>query len=176
MSGGPGNDALDGMGGHDSMVGGSGDDLLQGGGGRDTLTGGGGADELFGGPGIDVLRGGPGDDLLNGGPGPDRLIGGAGSDTLQIDRISDGVDVIQGFARGPGGDVLDLSAVLTFGGADDPDDFVRLTETGSGTRVEANADGVGDDFAAVFNLPGVLGLNLTAMVAEGNIQLSPPES
>jgi Ca2+-binding RTX toxin-like protein len=176
LHGGSGNDALNGMGGHDLIVGGSGDDLLEGGGGRDTLRGTGGADELFGGPGIDVLSGNAGDDLLNGGPGPDRLIGGPGSDTFQIDRISHGVDKIPGFEDGPGGDMLDLSAVLSFGGADDFDDFVRLSETGNSTRVEVNADGAGDDFTAVFNLLGTTGLNLDTLVTDGNVRLEPPAS
>jgi lysophospholipase L1-like esterase len=174
LRGGPGNDALAGMGGHDLIIGGSGDDLLQGGAGRDTLSGTSGADELFGGPGVDVLSGGAGDDLLNGGPGPDRLNGGPGSDTFQIDRISHGVDRIRGFEDGPGGDVLDLNAVLSFGGADDVHDFVRLSETSNSTRVEVNADGAGDDFRAVFNLLGTTGLNLDALIADGNVQASAP--
>jgi Ca2+-binding RTX toxin-like protein len=174
LLGGPGNDALNGMGGHDLIVGGSGEDLLEGGGGRDTLRGSGDADELFGGPGVDVLSGGAGDDLLNGGPGPDRLNGGPGSDTFQIDRISHGVDRIRGFEDGPGGDVLDLNAVLSFGGADDVHDFVRLSETSNSTRVEVNADGAGDDFRAVFNLLGTTGLNLDALIADGNVQASAP--
>ena len=130
----------------------------------------------FGGPGIDVLRGGAGDDLLNGGPGRDRLIGGPGSDTYQIDQIDHGPDDIRGFAAGPGGDTLDLSAVLDFGADDAPDAFVRLTEAGNGTTVEVNGDGAGDDFTAVFNLAGVVGLELGTLLADGNVQLRPPES
>jgi Ca2+-binding RTX toxin-like protein len=176
LRGGPGADALDGMGGNDLIIGGSGDDLLQGGAGRDTLSGSGGADELFGGRGIDPLSGGAGDDLLNGGPGRDGLTGGAGSDTFQIDRISHGVDRIGDFEDGPGGDVLDLSAVLDFGGADDFNDFVRLSATDTSTRVEVNRDGSGNDFTAVFNLLGTTGLDLATLVSDGNIQLSPPDS
>jgi Ca2+-binding RTX toxin-like protein len=174
LLGGPGDDDLFGGAGADDLSGGPGDDLLEGGGGADTLSGNGGADDLFGGRGIDVLRGGAGDDLLNGGPGPDRLIGSSGSDTLQIDRIGDGVDEVRGFAPGPGGDVLDLSAVLDFSDADAPNDFVRLTETDNNTSVDVNADGAGDDFTAVFNLLGVIGLNVDTLVADGNVQLEPP--
>jgi len=171
-----GDDDLRGGGGADRLLGGTGNDDLFGGGGKDTLSGNGGADELFGGRGIDALSGGAGDDLLNGGPGRDRLTGGPGSDTFQIDRISHGFDKIRDFEDGPGGDVLDLSAVLSFGGADDVDDFVRLSETSNSTRVEVNSDGSADDFTAVFNLLGVTGLDLATLVADGNIQLSPPES
>jgi Ca2+-binding RTX toxin-like protein len=176
LRGGPGNDALNGMGGHDLLVGGSGDDLLEGGGGKDTLSGSSGPDELLGGRSIDALSGGAGEDLLNGGPGRDRLTGGPDSDTFQIDRISHGFDKIRDFEDGPDGDVLDLSAVLSFGGADEVDDFVRLSETGNSTRVEVNADGAGNDFTAVFNLLNVIGLDVATLVADGNVQLSPPDS
>jgi Ca2+-binding RTX toxin-like protein len=174
LRGGPGDDEMHGMGGNDLISGGSGDDLLEGGGGKDRMGGTSGADELFGGPAIDSLSGGTGDDLLNGGPGRDSLTGGPGSDTFQIDRISHGVDKIRGFEDGPSGDVLDLSAVLDFGGADAIDDFVRLSETKNSTRVEVNADGAGNDFTAVFNLLGVTGLNVGTLVADGNVQLEPP--
>ena len=173
---GPGDDALNGMGGHDLIIGGSGDDLLQGGGGRDTLSGSGGADELFGGGGVDALSGGAGDDLLNGGPGRDTLSGGTGSDTFQIDQISDGVDKIRRFEDGPGGDVLDLRAVLDFGGGDDFNDFVRLNEVNSSTRVEVDADGGGDAFTAVLHLIGVNGLDIGNLVNDGNVQLNAPTS
>ena len=165
-----GNDALDGMGGRDRISGGGGDDLLEGGAGSDTLAGTGGADELFGGPGRDALSGGAGDDLLNGGAGRDSLTGGPGSDTFQVDLISDRPDAIRGFEDGPGGDVLDLSAVLDFGGADQVADFVRLSATASGTRVEVDSDGAGGDFRPVFNLLGVTGLDLATLVADGNVQ------
>ncbi|HSA80072.1 MAG TPA: LamG-like jellyroll fold domain-containing protein, partial [Geminicoccaceae bacterium] len=174
LAGGPGNDALSGMGGHDRLIGGSDDDLLDGGNGRDTLAGTSGADKLFGGRGYDTLNGGSGEDLLNGGPGRDQLNGGLDSDTFQIDRIGHGVDRIRGFEDGEGGDILDLSAVLSFGGADDPADYVRLTETVSGTRVEVNADGAGAEFTNVFNLPGAFGLDLNTMIGDGNLRLEPP--
>jgi lysophospholipase L1-like esterase len=174
LRGGPGDDALRGMGGHDLIIGSSGDDLLQGGGGKDTLGGSGGADELFGERSNDALSGGAGDDLLNGGPGRDTLTGGPGSDTFQIDRISHGLDKIRDFEDGPGGDVLDLSAVLSFGGADDFNDFVRLDETGNSTRVEVNADGAGSDFRAVFNLRGTTGLDIATLLDDGNVRLEPP--
>jgi hypothetical protein len=109
----------------------------------------------------------------NGGPGRDRLTGGPDSDTFQIDLISHGLDRIRGFEDGPGGDVLDLSAVLEVVGADGVDDFVRLSETSNSTRVEVNADGAGNDFRAVFNLLGTTGLDLGTLVADGNVRLEP---
>ena len=173
LRGGPGDDQADGMGGRDRISGGGGNDLLEGGAGSDTLGGTGGADELFGGAGVDALSGGAGEDLLNGGAGRDSLTGGPGSDTFQIDRINHGPDAIRGFADGSGGDVLDLSAVLDFGGADQARDFVRLRETDDGTRVEVDSDGSGGDFSAVFDLLGVTGLDLGTLVADGNVRLEP---
>jgi Ca2+-binding RTX toxin-like protein len=171
LSGGAGDDALDGKDGTDLLQGGADDDLLQGGGGNDMLSGAGGNDELLGNKGVDQLDGGAGNDLLNGGNGKDLLTGGSGSDIFGIDKISHGVDKIFDFEAGAGGDVLDLSAVLDF---DDGDfnDFVRLSEVGSNTKVEVNPDGAGSDFTAVFNLVGSNGLDIANLVGDGNIQLS----
>lgn len=82
LTGGLGDDTIDGQGGLDSLVGGSGGDLLIGGNDADTLDGGFGGDEL---------RGGGGDDSLRGGEGADTIIGGAGNDRV---APSDGADVI----------------------------------------------------------------------------------
>jgi len=80
ISGGGGNDTIDGLGGNDEINGDEGDDLLAGGEGRD---------ELNGGPGNDTLDGGPGFDRLNGGEGDDTYVLGSGIDRV---RDSDGVD------------------------------------------------------------------------------------
>jgi Ca2+-binding RTX toxin-like protein len=167
----------------DTLIGGSdaedlrgrgGDDEILGGRAADDLRGGGGDDGLFGGGGKDELRGGRGDDLLNGGNGRDLLTGSTGSDTFQIDRVGHGVDRISDFQDGSGGDVLDLSAVLDFGGNDEVEDFVRLNEANGNTRVAVDANGGGDSFTAVFNLIAVAGLELSSMVDDGNVQLSSP--
>jgi Ca2+-binding RTX toxin-like protein len=80
-----------GQGGRDTLTGGDGDDDLEGGDGPDTLIGGDGDDDLeggddddtlIGGDGDDYIEGGDGDDILRGGAGGDFLIGGAGDDTL----------------------------------------------------------------------------------------------
>ncbi|MEO8687201.1 MAG: hypothetical protein ABI611_03150 [Solirubrobacteraceae bacterium] len=73
VSGGKGNDRLDGGAGRDTLSGGAGDDRLSGGAGRDTLSGGAGDDRL---------SGGAGDDTLTGGGGRNRYAGGAGNDKL----------------------------------------------------------------------------------------------
>lgn len=73
-----------------TITGGSGDDVLQGTPGDDVICGLGGDDVLLGYGGDDVLRGGPGDDVLVGGPGNDRLYGGDGDDQL-VDTRDAGV-------------------------------------------------------------------------------------
>lgn len=79
VSGGDGNDTLDGKGG---------EDVLFGADGNDELLGGDDNDELQGGSGDDVLRGGDGNDFLSGIPGSDRHFGGAGVDTVQLDGFA----------------------------------------------------------------------------------------
>ena len=172
LRGGGGDDVVRGGAGDDDLFGGPGSDELRGGGGDDVVRGGAGDDDLFGGPGRDELRGGGGDDLLNGGRGEDLLTGGTGSDMFQVDRIGHGVDRIFGFEDGGGGDVLDLSAVIDFGGDDEVDDFVRLNEADGNTAVEVDANGGGNNFNAVFDLVAVDGLDLANLVDDGNVQLS----
>ncbi|HEX5795139.1 MAG TPA: LamG-like jellyroll fold domain-containing protein [Geminicoccaceae bacterium] len=176
LIGGSDAEELRGARGDDRIVGNDGNDELRGGGGDDVVRGGAGDDDLFGGQGRDKLRGGGGDDLLNGGGGKDLLTGGAGSDTFAIDRIGHGVDKIFDFEDGDGGDVLDLSALLDFGGDDEVDDFVRLNEVNGNTRVEVDASGGGDNFTAVFNLVAVEGLDVANLVDDGNLQLSSTSS
>ena len=133
LRGGGGDDVVRGVAGDDDLFGGQGGDKLRGGNDDDVMRGGAGDDDLFRSPGRDELRGGGGGDRLNGGRGEDLLTGGTGSDTFQIDRIGHGVDRIFDFEDGSGGDVLDLSAVLDFGGDDEVDDFVRLNEANGNT-------------------------------------------
>lgn len=76
LSGGPGRDELSPGGAARAYVG------LSGGGGDDTLQGGPSDDALDGGGGDDTLRGGPSDDGLDGGGGRDVLLGDGGSDSL----------------------------------------------------------------------------------------------
>ena len=123
ITGGAGNDTINGAGGNDSLNGGAGNDLLDGGTGNDTLLGGDGDDTLLGGDGDDILGGLAGNDVLNGGPGNDSLVGGQGNDTITggdgvdtflFEATADfnGVDRIQDFKAGVGGDVLNFAAFL----------------------------------------------------------------
>ena len=97
-----------------SVDGGTGSDNLVGTAQADYLFGNDGNDTLSGLAGNDILSGGFGDDILLGGIGDDILAGGIGRDTFKW-GVGDagGVDVIKDFTTGAGGDVLDLSELLT---------------------------------------------------------------
>ncbi len=109
ITGGTGDDQLDGGSGSDILLGGAGDDTLDGGAGNDLLSGGNGDDALDGGAGDDLLLGGNGSDSLDGGTGDDLLLGGNGGDSLDGGTGDDlllggnGSDVLNG---GSGDDIL----------------------------------------------------------------------
>ncbi|WP_425459727.1 hypothetical protein [Hankyongella ginsenosidimutans] len=69
LTGGDGDDRLEGLNGNDTLIGGAGNDNLFGGNRNDTLFGGIGNDSLFGQESNDILVGGLGSDVLNGGSG-----------------------------------------------------------------------------------------------------------
>ena len=69
----------------ENITGGSGDDLLEGNARPNRLEGGAGADTLRGFDDADTLTGGAGNDILTGGNGFDLLNGGAGADTIDGD-------------------------------------------------------------------------------------------
>lgn len=107
-------------------------------------------------------------------PGPVATASGTlGVDWFAIDPMAGAPEVISGFAAGANGDVLDLSAVLEgyVAGISDLDAFVRVNSAGLSTAVEVNADGAGDDFAAVALLQGQSGLNVHELLADGNLFL-----
>jgi Ca2+-binding RTX toxin-like protein len=84
---------------NDILTGGAGDDVIQGLGGGDTIRGGAGDDQLEGGTESDTIYGGFGDDVLEGGGGDDYLHadlrgldvlrGGDGNDSLNYSRAGD---------------------------------------------------------------------------------------
>jgi hypothetical protein len=161
LSGGNGNDTLNGGAGDDTLFGGNGNDTLNGGAGDDTLFGGNGNDTLNGGAGNDTLDGGRGDDTVVGGKGADKAFLGAGNDTF-VWNDGDGSDVVEGQA---GFDTL------VFNGKDDTTaEQMSISANGSratlfrtqGTinmdlnsveRIELNALG-GDDNVTINNLTG----------------------
>ena len=170
--GGDGDDVLVGGNGHDDLRGGDGADQLFGNSGSDHLFGGAGTDHLEGGRGRDTMHGGDGDDLLIGGYGRDLLIGGTGRDTFRIDGLNHGIDKVQDFEIGAGGDVIDLRNVLNFQVGDDINDFVQLIGSGSNTKMALNQDGLGNDFTIALNLIGHAQLDLSALINDNNIRLA----
>jgi len=93
ISGGPGNDTLNGT---------ASADTIHGNGGNDTIDGKAGNDTLYGDYGDDYIQGGDGDDIIYGGPGSDDIHGGHGNDKIYID----------------GGDAAQYEQVHTGGGLD----------------------------------------------------------
>ena len=187
LQGAAGDDQIRGFGGSDVIRGGDGDDHLYGGAGADDLRGGPGADTISGQAGADVIYGGPGDDRLSGGDGADELIGGPGADTMDggagSDRfsyqsIADGHDQILDFQTGSGGDVLDVSDLLTgFDPASsNPDDFVSVTSQGDDTKVDVKPDGQDSDAVSLVTLAGVTDVTVDQLVAHGNLEVSAPTS
>ena len=109
LSGGNGNDILNGGAGADKLYGNdgynwlegfAGDDQLFGGNASDVLLGAGGRDRLYGNEGVNWLDGGVGDDELYGGNVQDTLLGGSGNDVIYSNG---GDDIIVG---GAGADKL----------------------------------------------------------------------
>ena len=117
IDGGRGNDILRGQTGADTLDGGDGADRLLGGRGQDTANGGAGNDRIEGGRGRDTLDGGAGNDRIEGGAGADIINGGTGNDQLEGGRGADifvfnadfGQDVIADFNVNSGNEVIDLS-------------------------------------------------------------------
>jgi Ca2+-binding RTX toxin-like protein len=72
------------------------EDTLTGGSGNDVINGLDDDDELFGGAGADTIDGGDGDDTINGGEGNDSLTGGADADVFDF-TDNPGTDTITDF-------------------------------------------------------------------------------
>jgi Ca2+-binding RTX toxin-like protein len=104
LSGGAGNDRLEGALSDETLNGDDGNDILIASGGRDLLYGGSGSDLLDGGSGQDDLFGGTGDDVLDGGSQADALHGDSGLDFASYSTASTGVTVNFTTGIGSGGD------------------------------------------------------------------------
>jgi Ca2+-binding RTX toxin-like protein len=153
-------DGIDGTGNslNNSISGGKGDNVLSGLLGNDTL---------FGDDGDDLLQGGDGADLLRAGAGADTLEGGVGSDRFTFDAVSlDGRDVISDFTSGSGGDLIDISALLTkFNPAvNNINNFIQTSIEDGSTVLQVDQDGAAngahfDDVAVIQGVAtDVLGL------------------
>ena len=99
ITGGNGNDTLNGTAGDDTISGGNGNDVINAGDGNDTVSGGSGNDTINGGPGNDTINGGDGNDRIDGGTGDNTLTGGSGNDTF-VFGPSFGVNTVTDFGGG----------------------------------------------------------------------------
>ncbi len=118
-------------------------------------------DELYGLGGSDTLYGGLGDDTLYGGGGVDMLYGQGGADifAFEADSAFTNSDNIQDFNLSDG-DALDISDILS---GYDPltdaiTDFVQITESGSNSYLNVDADGGADNFVQIAYLYNAIGL------------------
>ena len=163
VSGGLGNDQLNGTAQGERIFGGAGNDAIQGQEGTDTLLGEDGADfleggsdddVLFGGTGDDVMRGGDGNDVLNGeagndslegeagndvlvgGAGDDQLLGGDGSDTYRFNR-GNGLDSVFDSGSGADTDTVVFGSGITFNSVSLSSQFGQMV-----IKVGADSDGI----------------------------------
>lgn len=175
VTGGSGNDVLNGRSGVDSIVSGAGNDTIAGGGGNDTLSGGDGNDSITGGSGADVITGGAGNDTIASADGVDSVDGGAGNDTITISTTAHltAADTILG---GEGTDTLsfteagtvDLTTSLLLSNVSGFE-LIGLSATGAQTLVINDAVITNSavtitsttDQAHVINATGVLSSNST---------------
>lgn len=164
-----GNDVLNSGTGNDVIASGIGNDRVNGGTGKDLLLGEGGNDLLRGELGNDKLNGGAGNDILVGGLGADTLLGGTGRDAFTYTRLRDAGDTIQGFQVGL--DVIDLSPLFRTAPFNTGatafakfDQFVRLIQVGTSTRVRVDQDGsgVGTTFVTLATISNVAANQLTS--------------
>jgi hypothetical protein len=106
------------------------------------------------------------------------VIPGATSGTLGVDSFDFNVlggppALIDGFAAGDNGDVLDVADLLVgyTPGSSDATAFVALFASGGNTVVTVNADGIGGGLVPVAVLLGETGLTVSEMLADGNLFL-----
>src|SRR5574337_960757 len=118
----------------------SGNDDIFATGNDQALYGEGGDDIFMGGAGADWLMGGAGDDILDGGSGANAMDGGSGSDRFII-TAGNGIQDIQNFQTGPGGDVVDLH---NYG-------FTSFDQVRAAMTVDTSGDGT--PLGTLLNLP-----------------------
>jgi VCBS repeat-containing protein len=136
-------------------------------------------------PNGQIISGTDGNDLITGGAGADLLIGHAGADTFDYNNLGDAMDTIADFAKGPGGDVLDLHdllALIAQPGVNPRDlvAFVPFDAPGFGPSIDVVADqngipgeGIG---LTIARLHGITSSDTQAqileqMLADGNLIL-----
>ena len=131
-----------------------------------------GNDILIGGAGNDIMYGEAGDDIIVMGDGFDQAYGGSGSDQFVFDVLDALTDKINGFETGVGGDILNITDILSGYDSltDVIGDFVQLVQNGSDTEVHVNADGdAGGAFTAIAVFEGGVSDTLSDLITNGNL-------
>ena len=124
--------------------------------GANKLDGAAGNDVLEGGLENDTLIGGLGNDRLIGGDGIDSLNGGAGVDTFDYNALSEADDIISGFVRGVGGDILNVADLLNgFVGDVFDDGYLDFLLDGANTVVRVDQNGGMDNATILATLLNV---------------------
>ena len=141
---------------------------------NNVLSGLAGDDLLNGEAGDDLLLGGDGNDVLIAHDGADTLVGGAGSDEFVFSISPSGVEVIADFNGLPGGDVLDVSALLSGFVEDvsDVNDFLRAVQANGSTTLQVDANGAvgGATFVDMVVLQGV-NTSIGGLLNDGSLLL-----
>ncbi|TAL45911.1 MAG: calcium-binding protein, partial [Methylovulum sp.] len=203
ITGTSGNDTLQGSAGNETLYGLAGADVLYGNGGDDRLRGGRGNDELYGDLGNDTYVGGAGNDIINdfggsnlidAGDGNDvidvysysvtdssTITGGMGSDTYGLDPFAaEGQRIITDFAAGAGGDVFDISSLLTYGdgysrGNPFAQGYLQLLTDGADTLLQWDRDGASGSATGWLTLARLQNVAATALTAENFMPLAAPD-
>ena len=163
LSGGGGNDRVDGLYGNDTLSGGDGNDVLNGGNGNDTLHGGNGDDTLNGGAGNDTLDGGSGSNRLAGEQGSDIYIVSSSTDR-PIELANEGYDVVYASVNFVLGENFE-DLILTGSAANAIGNNAVNHIVGNGNAnfidgrggADAMSGGAGDDIYVVDNVGDIIG-------------------
>lgn len=127
---------------------------------------------LIGGTGNDVLWASSGNDIIVMGSGKDKAYGGLGVDTFVFDTFDNGIDKIQDFQAGVGGDILNITDILQGYDplSDDLSNFVKFVNKSGYTEIRINADGdICGSFKTIARFEGGLNSTLQQMLDDGNL-------
>ena len=153
-----------------TITGGSGNDWLDGGTKADNITGGAGNDTVQAGDGNDIVVGGAGDDNLQGQAGIDNLSGGDGDDAFGVTTATDfiGLTAAETVSGGAGDDTLAFAANTAY--TIDAADLAAISSIET-IAIDGDANAASITLTdAVFTANGVANLAITdADLAQGTL-------